>query len=522
MRRYLKRCGCLVPSKFSPICSLTSTSQALQCSVVSVNLNASPFILSDLTQALSHAHNYASLLDAPLCSLSPLHRWGLSGYGRSQETPRLDVVHRQVYHQGVPQGAWIDTEDEFQGYLQAWLDAHTIPFDNGSLPEELPTTSGIFGFLSYESVWLASDKLASLCEMPATIQPTHRWVAYPHRLVLDYKQGRLYFFSASEAEHQRFQQILNSLQEKPQTDTPLLFKPFQDDWLKDYTPSLTQASFEAQVKHIQDWIASGDLYQANLSIQWQRHLRQVNPWVLFRALMQRNPSPFSGLWKSPQGWILSNSPERLVKQDGDTLSTRPIAGTRSRGQSQADEVALEAELLSLEKERAEHLMLVDLERNDLGKVCRAGSVHVDELMSIERYSHVTHVVSNIVGEKREDVSQWEVLNAIFPGGTITGCPKLRCIEKLASCEQVARNAYTGSFGYLDPHRQSMDFNILIRTLSLTPRNPLNFEKGDVSSHAYDVTLQAGAGIVQDSVPTHEWKESLKKAKAVFEVLHALS
>jgi para-aminobenzoate synthetase component 1 len=227
------------------------------------------------------------------------------------------------------------------------------------------------------------------------------------------------------------------------------------------------------------------------------------------------------LWKSPQGWVLSNSPERLIKQDAGVLSTRPIAGTRSRGQTAEAERLLEAELLSLEKERAEHLMLVDLERNDLGKVCTAGTVHVDELMSVERYSHVTHVVSNVQGRQAEGVSQVAMLDALFPGGTITGCPKLRCMEKLAELEQTARGVYTGSMGYVDAQHQRMDFNILIRTIHLLPIQPFQYTPSDVGGKPYRIYLQAGAGIVHDSEPRAEWKESLKKAKALLEAIESI-
>jgi len=336
---------------------------------------------------------------------------------------------------------------------------------------------------------------------------------------MDYHHGVLYALTPSQQEQNRIASTLKQILQQETLPSDLHFQEFDPTWLQAYTPSLTQADFEAGVAQIKTWIEAGELYQANLSVQWQRTVH-LNPWRLFEALTHRNPSPFAGLWKSPQGWVLSNSPERLIKQDALSLSTRPIAGTRSRGQSLQAQRRLEHELLNLEKERAEHLMLVDLERNDLGQVCQAGTVEVDELMSVERYSHVTHVVSNVKGTKEPEVSHTQILQALFPGGTITGCPKLRCIQKLAELEHTARGVYTGSMGYMDPHTQRMDFNILIRTIHLLPLKPFQSQACASAIQTYRLSLQAGAGIVHDSHPQAEWKESLKKAKALLEAIES--
>jgi para-aminobenzoate synthetase component 1 len=341
-------------------------------------------------------------------------------------------------------------------------------------------------------------------------------------MVLDYETSTLYVFASSEAEHQRIAETLERIQNSfPPTSSfeNKIFTPFQNDWLTTYQASFNSHTFAEAVEVLKHAIEVGDLYQANLSIQWQRRIQALDPWQVFHAMTCRNPSPFAGLWKSPQGWVLSNSPERLVKQKDRELSTRPIAGTRSRGSSPEAQAQRERDLLTLEKERAEHLMLVDLERNDLGKVCVAGSVEVDELMSVERYSHVTHTVSNIQGRQSPQRTQMEILQALFPGGTITGCPKLRCMTYLERLEPAARHYYTGSMGYLDPQRQCMDFNILIRTLTLAPETAMPWH-AIANPQAYTVFLQAGAGIVHDSVASYEFKESLKKAKALFEVLNA--
>jgi para-aminobenzoate synthetase component I len=195
--------------------------------------------------------------------------------------------------------------------------------------------------------------------------------------------------------------------------------------------------------------------------------------------------------------MISCSPERLVQYQPPLATTRPIAGTRKRGHTPTQDVQLAEELLANDKEIAEHIMLVDLERNDLGRVCRWGSVSVDELLSIERYSHVMHLVSNVTGELDPQFDSIDLIRAMFPGGTITGCPKVRCLEIIAALEPFPRNLFYGSCGYLD-RRGRLDLNILIRTLLY---------------HQGTVWGQVGAGIVADSHPQREWQESLQKAAA---------
>jgi anthranilate synthase component 1 len=261
--------------------------------------------------------------------------------------------------------------------------------------------------------------------------------------------------------------------------------------------------FLGSVERALEHIAAGDIYQANLSRSWRATLTAgVTPQHLYQRLRQTNPAPFSGIVQLDDITIVSSSPERLVSVREGHVSTRPIAGTRPRGQTAADDVDLARELHAHPKERAEHVMLIDLERNDLGRICEAGTVKVDELMTIESYAHVHHIVSNVSGTLRADATPGEVLRAVFPGGTITGCPKVRCMEIIAELEGLARGAYTGSFGYLN-RDGSMDTNILIRTLEVA---------GD------QLTLRAGAGIVADSVPERELAETRAKARGVLRAL----
>jgi aminodeoxychorismate synthase component I len=270
-----------------------------------------------------------------------------------------------------------------------------------------------------------------------------------------------------------------------------------------FMPEQQQSAYIERVRRCQDYIAAGDIYQANLSHRFtvmcdtftSRGELQAD-LLAFGRLRTLNPSPFSGLLRFDQTRLISSSPERLARLDGRRADTRPIAGTRPRGGNAADDQRLTEELRSSKKECAEHIMLVDLERNDLGRVCDFGSVQVDELMTLEQYSHVNHLVSHVAGTLRRNATGFDLLRAMFPGGTITGVPKIRCMEIIEELEPVRRGLYTGSMGYIS-WSGDLDFNILIRTLAL--RNGKGY-------------LQVGAGIVADSEPAREYDETIHKAQ----------
>lgn len=274
-----------------------------------------------------------------------------------------------------------------------------------------------------------------------------------------------------------------------------------DSFLGILEPTMSQAAFEAMVRRAQDSIAWGDIFQANLSQRFTAAWTGP-PWPLYASLRGINPSPFACLMQSPEGSLVSCSPERLVQVRDGWASARPIAGTRPRGTGPAEDALNILELILSDKERAEHIMLVDLARNDLGRVCEYGSVQVNELMALEEYSHVTHIVSNVIGRMRPDCDAIDVIRAMFPGGTITGCPKVRAMEVIRELEPVGRGWYTGSCGWIG-FDGSLDLNILIRTITIAG--------GRLSFHA-------GAGIVADSDPTREYYETLDKAAALIEAL----
>ncbi|PYI50250.1 anthranilate synthase component I family protein [Paenibacillus flagellatus] len=259
--------------------------------------------------------------------------------------------------------------------------------------------------------------------------------------------------------------------------------------------------FLEAVRRIQRYIAQGDVFQVNLSVRQSKRL-QSPPEHIYEWLRLLNPSPYMGLLRFRDYDLVSGSPELLVKTVGGVVETRPIAGTRPRGGDEAEDRRLEDELLTNEKERAEHIMLVDLLRNDLGRVSRYGTVKVTELMAIERYSHVMHIVSHVRGTLAEGKDAFDVIAAAFPGGTITGAPKIRTMEIIEELEPVRRGPYTGSIGWID-YNGNMELNIVIRTLVV--RDGVGY-------------VQSGAGIVIDSVPEKEFAESLNKAKALWKAV----
>lgn len=263
--------------------------------------------------------------------------------------------------------------------------------------------------------------------------------------------------------------------------------------------SMTSDEFKSAVERIQDYIAQGDVFQVNLSVRQAKKL-DVEPLIMYEALRKFNPSPYMAYIASSDFAVVSGSPELLIQKYGEDLSTRPIAGTRPRGKNDAEDLVLANELIHHDKERAEHVMLVDLERNDLGRVAEYGTVHVDEFMVIEKYSHVMHIVSNVRGKVAKEHSNTDIIRSVFPGGTITGAPKIRTMEIIEELEPVRRGLYTGSIGWIG-FNGDIELNIVIRT---------SFIKNGV---AY---IQAGAGVVIDSVPEREYIESLNKAKALWQ------
>jgi anthranilate synthase component I len=377
----------------------------------------------------------------------------------------------------------------------AALDAHWRAARPHEAPREpgLPFLGGWALFLGYELAAQVEPRLR-LADEPLGL-PRALALRCPVALLRDHVEGSL--TAIAERGHEA---LLDSLVEDVRAagEMPPPMAPPGLVALQEDEPG----RFLDGVGRILEYIAAGDVFQVNLSRAWQATLDAgVESASLYAALRRANPAPFSGSFVHADWAVLSSSPERLVSVRGRDAQTRPIAGTRPRIAGE-DEAARIRELIGHPKERAEHIMLIDLERNDLGRVCMPGSVRVDELMTIESYAHVHHIVSNVRGELRQGVSPGDVIRAVFPGGTITGCPKVRCMEIIAELEGVGRGPYTGAIGYLD-RSGDLDLNILIRTL---------WRRGP------QLRFRAGAGIVADSQPGAELAETQAKARGLLRAL----
>lgn len=355
-----------------------------------------------------------------------------------------------------------------------------------------PFVGGWFLYLSYELAATIEPRL----ELPgADDELPIAWVARcPAALVLDHQTGAVTLLAETGALLSRARRSLAAIDIANQPDPALPRLELDSD---------PGARFKLGVDRIREWIRAGDVFQVNLSRGWRGQAEsEIDPATVYRALAASNPSPFAGLARLPGGTVVSSSPERLVEVRDGIAQTRPIAGTRPRGHDEASDASLSAELFAHPKERAEHIMLIDLERNDLGRVCRTGTVEVDELMVIESYAHVHHIVSNIRGLIRPEVDPAQIIKATFPGGTITGCPKVRCMEIIAELECQGRSFYTGSMGYLG-RDGNLDLNILIRSLGISGRT---------------LSFRTGAGIVADSDPDAELAETETKARGLLRAL----
>jgi len=369
-----------------------------------------------------------------------------------------------------------------------------------STGSKLPFSGGWFVYLSYEM----AEEIEPCLSLPALPeeQPLAVAARCPAAIIYDKQNNQLIAVAENGYEY-----LLDELEnDYKKLDRKSLDTSIELESLIEDDPD----SYLKQVVKIKQYIVDGDIFQANLSRQWQATLKQnVGDSVIFNALAKQNPSSFAAMACLQNITIISSSPERLVSLNNAIVETRPIAGTRPRDSDQQSDDALAKELLAHPKEQAEHIMLIDLERNDLGRVCRPGTIEVNELMVLESWQHVHHIVSNVRGELQSGKSPIDVLRAVFPGGTITGCPKVRCMEILAEMEQQARGAYTGSLGYIN-NDGSMDFNILIRTM-------VRHKTGNSNK----ISFRAGGGIVSDSVAKKELEETRAKAKGLLKIFRQL-
>lgn len=395
---------------------------------------------------------------------------------------------------GLLEGPCDNKTTGFLPALDGWWTRERRPAATGLQP--LPFSGGWFVYLGYELAGQIEPRL-TLPPFPEQV-PTAFATRIPAAVLIDRQASAA--FLVVEPGHEALLDAMESDVQRSEAPATLETSPACGQAV---VHEDNPAQFLSGVLAAKEYITAGDVFQVNLSRSWWGQLPTgIDAVALYARLRESNPAPFAGLVRRGDWYLASSSPERLVRVTGEVIDTRPIAGTRPRGNTSAQDLQQWQALLSHPKERAEHIMLIDLERNDLGRVCVPGSVRVSELMLVESYRHVHHIVSNVQGRLREGTTPGQVIAAVFPGGTITGCPKVRCMEIISELEGVGRGPYTGTLGYLNCDG-SLDMNILIRTVSI---------------HGARWLLRAGAGIVADSMPERELDETRAKARGLLTAL----
>ncbi|HMV39670.1 MAG TPA: anthranilate synthase component I, partial [Plasticicumulans sp.] len=458
-------------------------------------------VLADLDTPLS---TYLKLADAPysylLESVHGGEKWGrYSIIG----LPARTVLRVRGHEVTIERGAEVverATVDDPLAWIEAFQRRYRVPDNREGLPR---FAGGLVGYFGYDTIRYVEPRLAH-CPNPDPIgAPDILLMVSEDVVVFDNLSGKLYVIAQvdplAERAWERAQAKLDAIVERLRSGSTAYAHghgaPLAE---QDFVSGFTQAGFEAAVERIKDYILAGDCMQVVPSQRLSAPYAGA-PLDLYRALRSLNPSPYMYFLNLGDCHIVGSSPEILARLEDGTVTVRPIAGTRKRGRDEAEDRALEADLLADPKEIAEHLMLIDLGRNDAGRVCTTGSVRVTEQMVIERYSHVMHIVSNVSGRLKDGLTAMDVLRATFPAGTVSGAPKIRAMEIIDEVEPVKRGIYAGAVGYLS-WSGNMDTAIAIRTAVIK----------DGVLH-----VQAGAGIVADSVPASEWEETLNKGRAIF-------
>jgi anthranilate synthase component 1 len=393
------------------------------------------------------------------------------------------------------------------------LKTEMAPFTPVPIPDLPRFSGGAVGFLSYDAV-------RRFERLPATAGdalglPEAAFMLADTLVAFDHARQRLLVIANARLEgdartaYRRATARIDEIAARLRAPIPQFSPLSPAGGAPPLTSNFSQAEFETMVRQAKEYIAAGDIFQVVLSQRLSRRT-SAHPFAIYRALRRVNPSPYMAFVRFPGGLgtpplhVIAASPEMHVRLESGIAEVRPIAGTRPRGKSAAEDAALGEELLTDEKERAEHVMLVDLGRNDLGRVCDYGSVHVEEMMAVERYSHVMHIVSDVRGRLAAGRDAFDLLRATFPAGTVSGAPKVRAMEIIEALEGTRRGLYAGVIGYIG-YDGNMDSCIAIRTIAM---------QGDT------IHIQAGAGIVADSDPAREYEESLNKARALAEAVHS--
>jgi anthranilate synthase component 1 len=422
----------------------------------------------------------------------------------------------QTYRDGSQQ---VFTGDPFNVLAECLAPYHPV-----KLPQLPSGIGGLFGFWGYELINWIEPRVPIHAQDERNL-PDGLWMQVDHLLIFDQVKRKIWAIAYADLRNNEnlesaYQKACDRIQEMvsklslpiSQENTKLPWTSPQNKpkaGIEEYTSNFTKKEFCASVEKAKEYIKAGDIFQVVISQRLSTEY-QGNPFALYRSLRQINPSPYMAFFNFQNWQIIGSSPEVMVKaerdEEGGIIATvRPIAGTRPRGKTTKEDEELAADLLQDPKEVAEHIMLVDLGRNDLGRVCENGTVKVDQLMVIELYSHVMHIVSNVVGKLSENKTAWDLLKACFPAGTVSGAPKIRAMEIINELEPTRRGVYSGVYGYYDFEGQ-LNSAIAIRTMVLN--NQI-------------VTVQAGAGLVADSEPEKEYEETLNKARGLLEAIRCL-
>ena len=467
-----------------------------------MNYTHQPVVRTILADLLTPVALYNRLAGAPytylLESVEGGERWArYSMIG----LPAREVATIRDHHLTIRRDGAVIEERELADPL-AWLADYHATIRPAPLPVNLPFSGGLVGYLAYDSIGYIEKRLAKRPQNDPLGVPDILYMQSLDVAVLDNLRGEVHLISHADladpdglaAAEARLDAMVAAINRPGTAQVRALNRHARPPAIQHHYP---EARFKADVAKIREYIKAGDCMQVVPSQRMSCAYTHA-PLDYYRALRHTNPSPYMYLLDLDDFHIIGSSPEILARVQGDTVTVRPLAGTRKRGKTPEEDKALEQELLADAKEIAEHVMLIDLGRNDIGRVCKTGTVKISEKMVIERYSHVMHIVSNVEGTLRDDVGPMDVLRATFPAGTLSGAPKIRAMEIIDEVEPERRGVYGGAVGYWS-WGGNMDMAIAIRTAIIK------------NGRLY---AQAGAGIVYDSNPDSEWQETLNKAGAV--------
>ncbi|MDH5425375.1 MAG: anthranilate synthase component I [Gammaproteobacteria bacterium] len=458
-------------------------------------------VLADLDTPLS---TYLKLANAPYTylfeSVQGGEKWGRYSFIGLPCRTVVKISAQQI--DIVTDGVVVDSIQSADPL--SWIENYQQQFNAYDLGDISRFSGGLVGYFGYETVGYIEPRLANQNKPDVLGTPDILLMLSEEVVVFDNLSGKLkiivYVDASQDGAYAQGQARLKQLEHELHFSSPsytpaAVSKKVQED---DFVSGFTEQGYKDAVAKAREYIIDGDIMQVVLSQRLSIPFA-AKPLDLYRALRSLNPSPYMYYLDLGDHHVVGSSPEILVRLEDDEVTVRPIAGTRPRGKDEAEDIALEKELLADPKELAEHLMLIDLGRNDAGRVSEIGTVELTDKMTIERYSHVMHIVSNVVGKLKQGMSAMDVLRATFPAGTVSGAPKIRAMEIISELEPVKRGIYSGAVGYLS-WNGNMDTAIAIRT-AVIKDGTLN--------------IQAGAGIVYDSLPENEWAETMNKGRAVF-------